>query len=167
MSGHQGQAFVYVIGPPGGPQKIGMASDTLSRLRALQTSSPAQLVIAGHVSCGRTEASRIEREAHRLLVQHRLAGEWFAVSPADAVAAIERAAGRPCEPAPQSSREAWPAISAKQIKAARVFLEWEQRDLAEKSGLSLPTIQRMEKLGVERSSAGNAQRVQRALEDGA
>lgn len=57
-------------------------------------------------------------------------------------------------------------ISAKQIKAARVFLEWEQRDLAEKSGLSLPTIQRMEKMGVERSSAGNAQRVQRALEGG-
>jgi transcriptional regulator with XRE-family HTH domain len=57
-------------------------------------------------------------------------------------------------------------ITAKQIKAARVFLEWEQRDLAERSGLSLPTIQRMEKLGVERSSAGNAQKVQRALEEG-
>ena len=57
-------------------------------------------------------------------------------------------------------------ISAKQIKAARVFLEMEQRDLAAKSGLSLPTIQRMEKMGVERSSAANAQKVQRALEDG-
>ena len=57
-------------------------------------------------------------------------------------------------------------ISSKQIKAARVFLSWEQRDLAERSGLSLPTIQRMEKLGVERSSAGNAQKVQGALEAG-
>ncbi len=55
-------------------------------------------------------------------------------------------------------------ISAKQIKAARVFLEWEQRDLAAASGLSLPTIQRMEKLGVERSQAGNADKMQRALE---
>ncbi|WP_203074632.1 helix-turn-helix domain-containing protein [Falsiroseomonas ponticola] len=55
-------------------------------------------------------------------------------------------------------------ISAKQIKAARVFLEWEQRDLAERSGLSLPTIQRMEKHGVERSSAANAMKVQTALE---
>ena len=55
-------------------------------------------------------------------------------------------------------------ISAKQIKAARVFLTWEQKDLAAASGLSLPTIQRMEKHGVERSSAGNAQRVQAALE---
>jgi transcriptional regulator with XRE-family HTH domain len=57
-------------------------------------------------------------------------------------------------------------ISAKQIKAARLFLEWEQKDLAEKSGLSLPTIQRMEKLGVERSSVANAQKVQGALEVG-
>ncbi|HEV7266385.1 MAG TPA: helix-turn-helix transcriptional regulator [Falsiroseomonas sp.] len=55
-------------------------------------------------------------------------------------------------------------ISAKQIKAARVFLDWEQKQLAEQAGLSLPTIQRMEKFGVERSSAGNAQKVRAALE---
>lgn len=55
-------------------------------------------------------------------------------------------------------------ISSKQIKAARVFLEWEQRQLAEASGLSLPTIQRMEKLGAERSQAGNVQRLQQAME---
>ncbi len=56
-------------------------------------------------------------------------------------------------------------ISAKQIKAARVFLNWEQKDLAEKSGLSLPTIQRMEKLGLERSQAGNVDKIRRAMED--
>lgn len=55
-------------------------------------------------------------------------------------------------------------ISPKQVKAARLFLDWEQRDLAEASGLSLPTIQRMEKLGMERSQAGNVQRVQQAME---
>jgi transcriptional regulator with XRE-family HTH domain len=57
-------------------------------------------------------------------------------------------------------------ISAKQIKAARLFLDWEQRDLAEQSSLSVPTIQRMEKLGIERSSVANAQKVQQALEAG-
>ncbi|PZP39752.1 MAG: transcriptional regulator [Azospirillum brasilense] len=55
-------------------------------------------------------------------------------------------------------------ISAKQIKAARIFLDWEQRDLAERSGLSLPTIQRMEKFGLERSSVANAQKLRSALE---
>ena len=57
-------------------------------------------------------------------------------------------------------------ISTRQIKAARVFLGWQQRDLANASGLSLPTIQRMEKLGVERSSVANAQKLQAALETG-
>lgn len=55
-------------------------------------------------------------------------------------------------------------ISAIQIKAARLFVGWEQKDLAEHSGLSLPTIQRMEKLGVGRSTADNADRVRKALE---
>lgn len=57
-------------------------------------------------------------------------------------------------------------ITAKQVKAARLFLDWEQRDLAEQASVSLPTIQRMEKLGMERSQAGNVDRVQRALEAG-
>ena len=55
-------------------------------------------------------------------------------------------------------------IISKQIKAARVLAEMDQRELAEASGVSLPTIQRMEKLGPERSSAGNVAAVQGALE---
>lgn len=55
-------------------------------------------------------------------------------------------------------------ISVKQIKAARVFLEWNQRKLAEKSGVSLPTIQRMEKYGMDRSTVKNAGQVQKTLE---
>jgi transcriptional regulator with XRE-family HTH domain len=35
-------------------------------------------------------------------------------------------------------------ISAGQLRAARALLGWDQRRLAEASGLSLPTIQRME-----------------------
>lgn len=55
-------------------------------------------------------------------------------------------------------------ISPKQIKAARVFLGWNQPKLAAETGLSLPTIQRMERIGLERSSAANAERVQKTLE---
>jgi predicted transcriptional regulator len=55
-------------------------------------------------------------------------------------------------------------VTVKQIKAARLFLDWEQKHLAGKAGLSLPTIQRMEKLGLERSSHGNAEKVIKALE---
>ncbi len=54
----------------------------------------------------------------------------------------------------------------KQVKAARLFLDWEQRELAERADVSLPTIQRTEKLGMERSQAGNVRKVQRASEVG-
>ena len=55
-------------------------------------------------------------------------------------------------------------ISATQLRAARTLIGWSQKDLAGASGLSLPTIQRMETLGPHRSSAGNVEKVQRALE---
>lgn len=52
-----------------------------------------------------------------------------------------------------------------QIKAARALLGWSQPALAKASGLSLPTIVRMESLlGPGRSSAANVEAVQRALE---
>ena len=54
---------------------------------------------------------------------------------------------------------------ASQLRAARSLLDWNQKDLAQASDLSLPTIQRMETLGLRRSSAGNVEKVQRALED--
>jgi transcriptional regulator with XRE-family HTH domain len=38
----------------------------------------------------------------------------------------------------------WTMITAAQMRAARALLGMDQRDLAERSGLSLPTIQRME-----------------------
>ena len=57
-------------------------------------------------------------------------------------------------------------INATQIRAGRLFLGWDQRQLAEQSGLSLPTIQRMERLGPERSTAGNVEKIKAALETG-
>ena len=35
-------------------------------------------------------------------------------------------------------------LTSEQIRAARMLLRWEQRDLAERSGVSLPTIKRLE-----------------------
>jgi transcriptional regulator with XRE-family HTH domain len=36
------------------------------------------------------------------------------------------------------------AISSEQVRAARALLRWEQRDLAAASGVSLPSIKRLE-----------------------
>lgn len=37
-----------------------------------------------------------------------------------------------------------PKVSVRQIKAARALLAWSQEDLAEKSGVSVPTVKRLE-----------------------
>jgi predicted transcriptional regulator len=58
-------------------------------------------------------------------------------------------------------------LNANQIRAARALLNWSQNELVEKTGLSLTTIRRMEdeKIGPERSSAGNVSTVTKALEE--
>lgn len=57
-------------------------------------------------------------------------------------------------------------LTAEQIRAARALVDWSQPKLAEASGLSMPTIRRMEGLlGPGRSTAVNVDAVQRALED--
>jgi transcriptional regulator with XRE-family HTH domain len=36
------------------------------------------------------------------------------------------------------------SLTSEQVRAARALLRWEQRDLAEASGVSLPTVKRLE-----------------------
>ena len=56
-------------------------------------------------------------------------------------------------------------LTAKQVKAARVLLDMDQKQLAAASGLSLPTIQRMEaSKGSVRGNAENVWKLQKALE---
>ena len=35
-------------------------------------------------------------------------------------------------------------LTSEQVRAARMLLRWEQRDLSDKSGVSLPTVKRLE-----------------------
>ncbi len=58
-------------------------------------------------------------------------------------------------------------MEANQIRAARALLNWSQKELVEKTGLSLTTIRRMEddEIGPARSSAGNGTTVQKTFED--
>lgn len=57
-------------------------------------------------------------------------------------------------------------ITAEQIRGARGILKWSARELAEKAGLSLPTIQRMEREGgIDGTLSRNVTAVQKTLED--
>lgn len=52
-----------------------------------------------------------------------------------------------------------------QIKAARALIGWSQDDLSERSGVSVPTIKRIEASGAEqRGNAKNYHKIQKALE---
>lgn len=55
-------------------------------------------------------------------------------------------------------------IDAEQIRAARGLLGWLQKDVADRTGLNLQTIKRMETLGTGRSSVDNVLAVQRTFE---
>ncbi len=56
-------------------------------------------------------------------------------------------------------------ITSAQMRAARALLGWDQRQLAEAAGLSLPTIQRMEASdGQVRGNVGSLMKVVDALE---
>ena len=84
--------YVYVIGPAQGLQKVGIATDPRSRLAALQTASPLDLVLHASIAVPFSDALAVERQAHRLLVRSCVRNEWFDTTPAEAVSAVERAA---------------------------------------------------------------------------
>ena len=56
-------------------------------------------------------------------------------------------------------------ITTRQVKAARVLLGWTQADLADRSGISEPTVARLESLdGRLGGRAGTADKIRAALE---
>lgn len=54
-------------------------------------------------------------------------------------------------------------ISIRQIKAARALLEWTQDDLAKKAKVSIITIKRMEKEGLDNARSGTLQCIEDAF----
>ena len=57
-------------------------------------------------------------------------------------------------------------ISVRQVKAARALLDWSQEGLAAASGVSIPTVRRLEAMDGElRGRAETAKRLRAALEE--
>ena len=57
-------------------------------------------------------------------------------------------------------------LRSEQIRAARALVRWSAQNLADKSGVSWKTIQRMESQdGVPSATARNIEKIQRTLED--
>ena len=73
-----------------GLAKIGRSMHPEARLKAIAATNAAGVVLH-HVTAEREDSSYVEAAAHRLLADKRRVGEWFDVSPSEAVAAVEAA----------------------------------------------------------------------------
>ncbi len=80
--------YIYVIGTPSGPYKIGIATSLDERLKGLQTGSHVEYSVHHATKVPYRLAARIERRVHKRLGDFRLFGEWFTVSIGSAKAEI-------------------------------------------------------------------------------
>ena len=83
--------YVYVIAHNDGtqlrgPVKIGITSSLGARLAGIQTGNPKPLAVAHVFSfADRNHAVKIERQFHEDHYESRLSGEWFDITPFDAL----------------------------------------------------------------------------------
>lgn len=75
---HQAHFVYFILNEDSRAIKIGRARDLDKRMKALQTSSPAQLKLIKSVQLESTqEAQELEKTLHRQFAEIRLTGEWF------------------------------------------------------------------------------------------
>jgi T5orf172 domain len=75
---HQAHFVYFILNEDSNAIKIGRAKDLAKRMKALQTSSPAQLKLIKSVQVESGEAAQaLEQSLHRQFGEIRLAGEWF------------------------------------------------------------------------------------------
>lgn len=90
--GNDETSHVYVIGPDGGPFKIGVANDVEIRLRQIQIDQSRPLVIKHREVVPFSARYVVEKHAHAILARHRVRGEWFRVPALMAIDAVMQAA---------------------------------------------------------------------------
>jgi hypothetical protein len=79
---------IYVIGPEGGPFKIGYSACPHSRLSSLQTGSTQKLILHYSEETDTEIARVIEQLIHRQIGHKRIRGEWFDVGLDEAIGEV-------------------------------------------------------------------------------
>lgn len=89
------RSFVYVMQCEPGPVKIGFSDLPSERIFGVQTGNPYEIQLEAIVKFNR--GAKLESRTHKVLADKRMCGEWFDVTPLEAVAAIQEAASQiPC-----------------------------------------------------------------------
>jgi hypothetical protein len=81
---------VYVAGD-GNRVKIGVAANPERRMRELRTAAPLVSLIHAREFSNRAGAVATERALHSRFSDRRVAGEWFAIDPAEVIASLNAA----------------------------------------------------------------------------
>ena len=114
--------YVYVIGPPVGIQKVGIATDPKRCLATLQTACPFDLFMHLTVAVPFAEVRVIERQAQRLLARSCVRNEWFETTAKEAITAVQKAvAGRPAKSASNAPVE-WLGWQVKRVSEVGLLL---------------------------------------------
>lgn len=84
-------AVYFVIEPTNNAIKIGRSSQIRKRLGQLQTGNVDELELMGWITP--SDDKKVERSLHQIYANHRVRGEWFAISQDDVLHELERASG--------------------------------------------------------------------------
>ena len=77
--------FLYCIADNNGSVKFGFSKDPERRVRSLQTGCAEELVLLESISVPEHSVREYERLLHAEFAHLRSRGEWFSISPEDAV----------------------------------------------------------------------------------
>ncbi len=85
-----GQVFIYAIGRPQGPVKIGVSSNPQARVGQIQTGCPFKVTLLHSAALpNRGEAEAQESIIHGVYEDRRIIGEWFKMDREIATEAID------------------------------------------------------------------------------
>lgn len=90
--GNDPVSYVYVIGPDGGPYKIGVANDVDTRRGQIQVNQPLPIAVLYRHQVPAPRRYDVEKYAHAMLATRRTHGEWFKVDREAAIRAVQTAA---------------------------------------------------------------------------
>ena len=161
---------LYVIGPRGGPLKIGITQNVHSRRIELNIGNPAYLRIHHHeVFDTEKDASRFESELHFHYRDSHIRGEWFALNEDD-IPKIRQLLGSLLRFIPTDltswslERKACDEFTPSVCARARRALGWSVDTLAKESDLNLQTVTNFE-ANVTTPHLGTVEALKATLED--
>ena len=83
--------FIYVISAEDGTgyQKIGFSQNVEKRLSSIQTGNPTRLKVHYTQEVPKEKVRLLEKKIHQTIKHNKVSGEWFDLTPEEAIAEVE------------------------------------------------------------------------------